>query len=166
MDKIYIIGPVGSGKSTLAKQLSCQTHLPYYELDALVHQGNDKLPQYETQQRFEQILAQKQWIIEDVGRKIFQEGVKQADLVIYLDLPTRLLYARIIKRFIRQRLHLEPCSYRPSWQMLRKMFRWASHDLTRKQAKLLFLNKQAKQCVVLTDPQKAFSLLEKSPHCP
>ncbi|OOC61399.1 EutP/PduV family microcompartment system protein [Paenibacillus ihbetae] len=37
MNKILIMGSVASGKTTLARRLSEQLHIPWFELDAIVH---------------------------------------------------------------------------------------------------------------------------------
>ena len=101
MKKIYIIGAVGTGKTTLAKDLSKKLNIKMYELDKVVwddENGNIKRSDEEVQKLFGEILNKETWIIEDVGRKKFIEGIKQADIVYYIDLPSWLIYKRCVLR--------------------------------------------------------------------
>ena len=95
--RIYITGSVGSGKSTLAKRASERTGWPYVSLDEVVY---------------------------DAGRAQFEEGMARADRIVVLDLPLFVRKKRILLRWIKQRLGLERCIYRPHVKMLRAMFRW------------------------------------------
>lgn len=129
--RIYITGSVGSGKSTLARKASARTGWPFYSLDEMVYQedptdswGNRKRPEAEIAYRFSEALAQKNYIMEDAGRAQFEEGMARADQIILLDLPVALRKYRILSRWIKQRLGLERCIYRPHLKMLRAMLRW------------------------------------------
>ena len=132
--KVCIVGPVASGKSTLARQLSQLTGTPCFHLDEIVHakdptnpQGNRKRPVPERDRLFQDILAKGSYILEDTGRSCFVEGMKQADQVVLLDVSPVLRRKRVITRWLRQRLGLESCSYRPSVSMLCDMFRWSKN---------------------------------------
>ena len=89
MKKIYIIGAVGSGKTTLAKKLSSRLDIKMYELDKIVwddDNGNVKRSDQDILKLFYEIIEKNTWIIEDVGRKKFIDGIINADIVYYLDL--------------------------------------------------------------------------------
>ena len=108
--KIYIIGPPGSGKTTLSKILENKYHTKAYELDCVVHDDFDhhqKRSSQDITNRFNQIIKQNNWIIEDVGRDIFNEGLKEADIIYYLKIPKKVIMIRVIKRWIKQRLGKE-----------------------------------------------------------
>ena len=80
MKKVYIIGAVGTGKTTLAKKMSEKFNVEMYQLDKVVwddDDGNRKRTDEEVNQIFNEILKKDSWIIEDVGRKKFIEGIKQ-----------------------------------------------------------------------------------------
>ena len=114
-NKIYIIGPVGSGKTTFAKSLSNKYSINYYELDKVVFDddnGNIKRTDEEIAQIFNNIIKKNKWIIEDVGRKNFIEGIKKADIVYYLDLNKYQIYKRCIYRWFRQRIRKENYNYK------------------------------------------------------
>ena len=130
--KLYIVGPVASGKSTLARQLSQLTGTPCFHLDEIIHakdptnpQGNRKRSVQERDELFHVILAKDSYIMEDTGRSCFLEGMEQADSVVLLDVSPILRRKRVVTRWLRQRLGLETCSYRPSISMLRDMFLWS-----------------------------------------
>ena len=130
--KIYIVGPVASGKSTLAKRLSGMLSIPFQSLDEVVHvtdmsspQGNCKRSPEERDSLFYDFIARPCWIVEDVGRRCFEEGFKRADILLLLDIPSSLRDFRIIKRWIKQRLGLEKCLYLPSLKMLKCMLQWS-----------------------------------------
>ena len=93
-NKIYIIGPVGSGKTTFATKLSKLYNIKYYELDKVSwddDHGNIKRPEEEAQKIFKEILKNKKWIIEDVGRDKFKQGRIDADIIYYIKL-SRIKY--------------------------------------------------------------------------
>ena len=129
--KLYIVGSVASGKSTLAEQLSGKTGVPCYHLDEFVHKkdpvgefGNVRRAPEEREALFQAALA-GDCILEDTGREIFLEGMRQADRILVLDLPYRVRAYRILKRHIRQVLGVERANYKPSLEMVRLMFKWA-----------------------------------------
>ena len=128
--KLYITGPVGSGKTTLARQLSQKTGVPCFHLDQVAHEpdpdrpgGNRKRPEEERDAMFRSILEQEDYILEDTGRACFIAGVEQADRVVLLEPPPLLRRKRVVARWLRQNLGLEACAYRPTFAMLRSMFR-------------------------------------------
>lgn len=129
--KLYIVGSVASGKSTLAEQLSGKTGVPCYHLDEFVHKkdptgefGNVRRDPEERDALFQAALA-GDCILEDTGREIFLEGMRQADRILVLDLPYRVRAHRILKRHVRQVLGVERANYKPSLEMVRLMFKWA-----------------------------------------
>lgn len=130
--KVYIVGSVASGKSTFAKRLSEILNIPYQSLDEVVHisdkshpWGNRKRQVDERDNLFQSIIQQQRWIIEDVGRPCFEDGLKEADMIILLEVSTRIRDYRIIKRWIKQRLGIEKCIYKPGYKMLKGMFKWS-----------------------------------------
>jgi adenylate kinase family enzyme len=132
--KLYIIGSVVSGKTTVAKRLSEATNIRYTMLDEIVHEpdessvwGNRKRPAKECDRLFSQILQQEKWIIEDVCRPCFSEGLEQADAIVLLELPLRVRIYRIFLRWIKQRFGIERSLYRPSYKMLKRMLGWAKN---------------------------------------
>ena len=124
--KILIIGSVGSGKSTFARKLGEILDIPVYEIDLIVHndQKNVKRTNNEQQAIIREIDKKKDWIIEGTLRKNLDNLLLKADKIIFLDIPVRVRKIRIFKRFIRQKLGIEKCNYKPSFKMLTNMYKW------------------------------------------
>ena len=118
-NKVYIIGPVGSGKTTFAEKLSNKYNITYYELDKISwddEHGNVKRSDDEVKALFNVILSKDQWIIEDVGRSKFKQGLIEADIIYYIKLSRIKSYFRVTKRWIRQRLGKERYNAPPNFK--------------------------------------------------
>ncbi len=131
--KIYIIGPTGAGKSTFASKLSDKYHIKWYELDKVSwddENGNVRRPEEEALKIFSDILKNDSWIIEDVGRDLFKEGRKKADIIYYLKHSKLSSYYRITKRSIRQVFGLEKYNCEPSFKEWKSLINTAKlyHD--------------------------------------
>ena len=114
--KIYIIGPVGSGKTSFSKELSKKYHIKCYELDKIIwddNHNNRKRTKQEINKLFNNILNNKSWIIEDVGRDIFKQGRVDADIIYYLKQSKIKSYYLVIKRWIKQKIGIEKYNYPP-----------------------------------------------------
>ena len=121
-----IIGSVGSGKSTYSKKLSNELDIEVYELDSIIH--NDKLGIKRTEKEIKKIInninKKNDWIIEGTLRKYVYYLLKMADKIIVIEPSYRVRKIRIFKRFIKQKLKIEKCNYKPTLKMLFNMFKW------------------------------------------
>lgn len=128
MKKILIIGIVASGKTTLARTVSKQLHIPWYELDAIVHHqtsaGRYKRTVSEQLDVIREIDAAGAWIFEGTDRDSYRCLYEMADTIIFLDTPLWKRRVRIATRFVKQRFGFEQCHYTPDLKMLRMMYRW------------------------------------------
>lgn len=152
MEKVYIIGAVGTGKTTLAKKLSEELNIEMHQLDKVVwddDDGNRKRTDEEVTEIFNEILAKNSWIIEDVGRKKFIEGIRQADIVYYIDLPSFVIYKRCIMRWIKQKIGKEEFNYKPTMKGLIQMMRWAHQDIKNKSEKINRIKENAKKYKII-----------------
>lgn len=129
--KLYIVGSTASGKSTLARQIAKRTHIPCFHLDEVVYEedptdswGNRKRTEQQRDALFHEILARQDYVIEDCGRAYFFDGMLQADTVILLDIPRWVRKKRIMQRYIKQKLGIEKCIYKPNLGMVKLMFGW------------------------------------------
>lgn len=151
-NKIYIIGPVGSGKTTLAKSLSAKLNIKMYELDKVVWDDdneNKKRTNEDISLIFTRIIQNNTWIIEDVGRNIFIDGLKEADIVYYLNLSGITIYKRCIKRWIKQKIGLEKYNYKPTIKSLIEMLNWAKQDIKNKDKKINYIKNNSKNYMIL-----------------
>ena len=127
--RIHIIGSVGSGKTTLARKISNIRRIPFYELDNVVWErniaGDIRRTEEQRDTYLQSIVANDSWIIEGVHQEDWvTQSFRQADVIIFLDVPYYLRTYRIIKRFILQKLGQEHANYKPSFHIFKKMFQW------------------------------------------
>lgn len=138
LQKLFITGPVGSGKSTLAREIARRMGIQCTELDSLCYvpddspSGNRKRPVEERDALFSAALAEPRWVMEDAGRACFEEARRRADAVVLLEPSPLRRRLRVVRRWLKQNLGLEPCGYRPGFEMLRSMFRWSKNYETGK----------------------------------
>ena len=124
--KIYIIGSPASGKTTLAKKLSKRYGIKHYELDCIVYDDENnhiKRTEEEISKKFNEILKEESFIIEDVGRSKFKKGREVVDVIYYIKLSKLEIYKRLIKRWINQRKGIESYNYPPTIYQLYGMFK-------------------------------------------
>lgn len=154
MSKIYIVGPVGSGKSTLARKISLELNIPCYELDNVVWKKNETGPdtrrsESEITQIFDRIISNNDWIIENVGKDIFDKGYVTADVIIYLKFKKSTLYYRVIKRWIKQNIGFESSAYNSDLKMLHQMLKWVDTGI--KDSVLINISKYMDKTIILTE---------------
>jgi len=130
-NKIHVIGSVGSGKTTLARKLSTFMNIPHYELDNVVWKrnpdGDIRRTDEERDEYLSKIISKDKWIIEGAQYSWVSPSFEQADLILLLDPVYLERKKRILKRFILQKLGLEKSNYKPTLDMLKKMFEWNKH---------------------------------------
>jgi shikimate kinase len=90
----------GSGKSTVGRALAERLGVQYVELDALVHGPNwTETPDDELRRLLEPVLAGEGWVIDGgYRRKLGDLVLGQADVVVWIDLPIRVWFPRLIRR--------------------------------------------------------------------
>ena len=102
MKKVAVFGKSGGGKSTFSKELSSLTGIPLLPLDLIEYlEGGEKVSEEQYLQKYNDVLKADSWIIEGFGTmETFQERLKAADTLIYIDLPMWVHYWRVTKRFL------------------------------------------------------------------
>lgn len=89
--KILVIGSPGSGKSYFSRQLSMITGIPVYHLDLYYwHEGWVSTPRDEFDKIITDIMKNDEWIIDGNYQRTLEMRLKNANLVFFLDLPTRV----------------------------------------------------------------------------
>ena len=126
--KLLIFGIVASGKTTLAKALSCRLGIPWYEGDCIAWVQDKKTRYKRTPQEQQEVIrrldAEGDWIVEGCYRESQKILFDLADRVIFLDPPLHVRKRRIFTRYVKQKLGLEACHYKPDRKLLRCMYQW------------------------------------------
>ena len=128
--KILILGIVASGKTTLARKLSQELSIPYFEGDCIAwgfpNEKRYKRSDEEQKSIIEKIDENESWIIEGTCRESQRSAYDLADKIIFLDTPLYKRTFRIITRFIKQKIGVEKSNYKPTFEMLKCMFKWTN----------------------------------------
>ncbi len=136
--KVLIFGIVASGKTTLSKRLSLKYNIPCYEGDNIAWDGKGETRYKRSDiEQFNEILnidKRGSWIVEGVYRESQKCLFDMADIIIFLDPPLYIRKVRIVTRFIKQKIGVEKCNYEPTFEMLKKMFKW-TRDFENKRSK-------------------------------
>jgi len=98
--RICVIGGSGSGKSTLAAALGKKYSLPVYHLDReLLHGQFEPLPMEEQQKRHNAMIAADRWVIDGSYKKLLDDRLNRAQLVVFLHISRFKTVPRILRRY-------------------------------------------------------------------
>ena len=127
--KIHIIGGSGTGKTTLADKLAEEYAIAHSDLDDL--QWDNKAEGYgvkrdpkERDAMLAEILATDDWIIEGVYYKWCAQCFEDADKIYLLNTPRSIYRRRIIKRYVKRKLHIVK-GKKETLKSLRALLKWA-----------------------------------------
>lgn len=100
-----VVGSSGSGKTTVARRLAVNLGLPLLEMDSVFHRGGweqQKGDQFRGE--ITDFAAGSAWIIDgNYTSQGARESVwPQADTFVWLDLPRRVIMARVVSRTLRR----------------------------------------------------------------
>jgi adenylate kinase family enzyme len=104
------VGSSGAGKSTLARAIAKRLGVPYFELDAFMHQaGWRPRPDNEFLDEVERATSGTAWVVDGNYRRFVIEGPvwQRADTVVWLDLPRRTVMRQVIARTVRRAVRRE-----------------------------------------------------------
>lgn len=140
--RILIYGVTGSGKSTLAARLSEITRIEWHEADALTWEPNwvqvgDDLQR----ERISEVCRGESWILDTAYAKWVDIPLAHAELIIGLDYPRWLSFARLVRRSIaRAHDQLPVCNgNHEKWRTLfshDSILLWHFKSFSRKRARL------------------------------
>jgi adenylate kinase family enzyme len=122
-----VASAAGTGATTVGRQIAARLGVPFYELDALHWKpGWVESTPAELRAAVEPIVATDGWVIDGSYQgKIGQLVFASADVVVWLDLPMRVWFPRLVRRtFRRARTHDE--LWNGNYESLRQAF--ASRD--------------------------------------
>jgi adenylate kinase family enzyme len=101
MQRVMVMGPPGAGKSTLARRLGARHGLPAFHLDQAFHlPGWVQAPEAVFRAEVERLAALPRWVIDGNYTGSAAPRLAAAELVIYLDVPTRVSMVRVVRRLI------------------------------------------------------------------
>lgn len=103
MKKVAVFGKPGSGKSTLSQKLADVSNIPLHFLDSIEYdQNGNKVPKQVFTRQHEQLLANPAWIIDGLGTiSSFEQRLKEADTLVYIDLSYATCYWLVTKRLLK-----------------------------------------------------------------
>lgn len=96
-------GASGSGKTTLARELAHVLDVPYLELDSIYHQERwTPLDVDVFRERVASFVQQPRWVSDGNYRAVRHLLWSRADAIVFLDLPRRQVFTRVLRRTIRR----------------------------------------------------------------
>ncbi len=103
MKKVTVFGKPAGGKSTLSRDLSAATGIDLFPLDLIEYEKNgDRVKKEIYLEKHAELIAADSWIIEGFGPlQAFWDRIDAADTLIYVDLPYRVHYWWVVKRFLK-----------------------------------------------------------------
>lgn len=99
--RILVAGVSGAGKSTLARRLAARLDLPYTEIDALFH-GPGWVPRETFLEDVRAVVGQEAFVTEWQYRAVRPLLLDEAELVVWLDLPTATVMRQVTARTVRR----------------------------------------------------------------
>ena len=106
--RINVVGTSGCGKSTVGKRLAERLSVPYIQLDELYWKSNwGESTDEELFPKLEKALSPDEWVLDGNYNRTTSIKWKRVQMVVYLDLPFRIVFYRIIKRSLRRGIRNE-----------------------------------------------------------
>ena len=103
MRKVAVVTSAsGAGGTTVGREIARRLDLPFHELDALFWQPDWTEPDREEfRERVVEIVATESWVVDGSYQSwIDQLVLGRADVVVWLDLPTRVWLPRLVRRTV------------------------------------------------------------------
>jgi len=144
MKRVLILGPSGSGKSTLGERLGRILRVPIIHLDQYYWKPNwINTPEEEWRVIVRELISSDSWVMDGNYTSTLKIRSAAADTIIFIDIPRRLSYLRVISRFLRFRGRTRPdltenCPEKIDWDFIRWIW---DYPHTRKPVILRFLEK-------------------------
>ncbi|MFX1369943.1 MAG: AAA family ATPase [Promethearchaeota archaeon] len=109
MKRVLVLGPAGSGKSTFAENLAKKLDVPCIHLDSHYWRPNwIGTPKEEWPGIVQSLVAREEWVMDGNYSTSLEMRIQRADTAIFLDIPRRISYWRILKRRILHRGQVRP----------------------------------------------------------
>jgi len=109
--KVVVYGPSGSGKTTVGRAIAEALAIPLIELDAIYHcrPGWDDLSTGEFRDAVSRLLAEHAggWVIDGNYTPVRDLILPEAESIVWLRLPFRVVYPRLVRRTLRRAVRRE-----------------------------------------------------------
>ena len=106
--RINVVGTSGCGKSTVGKRIAERLNVPYIQLDELFWKPNwAESTDEELFPRLEKALSADEWVLDGNYNRTTSIKWKRVQMVVFLDLPFRIVLYRIIKRSLHRGIRNE-----------------------------------------------------------
>ena len=108
--RIWIVGPPGSGKSTLAARIAAILGVPPTHMDELHWlPGWIERPAQDTAARVAEVVRRDRWVFDGNYGMYRDPHFDRIALTVWLDLPLRITFPRLVRRCLRRSLRREDC---------------------------------------------------------
>lgn len=99
--RVLVAGTSGSGKSTLAREIGRVLGVAYFEIDALYH-GPGWTPNPHFVSAVTERISEPAWVTEWRYSLVRGALANRANLLVWLDLPRRVVMGSVIRRTVRR----------------------------------------------------------------
>jgi adenylate kinase family enzyme len=108
--RVWIVGPTGSGKSTVAVALAARMGVAATHLDDL-HFGAGWVERSwdDLRSRVAPVVAGDSWVIDGNYSAVRRKFADRVELFVWLDLPFRTTFPRVLRRTLARSRSGEPC---------------------------------------------------------
>ena len=109
-DRIWVLGPTGAGKSTLTARLGAHLGVEATHMDDLYWQPDwVESPDDEMAARLAAVIARPRWVVDGNYTRFREPHTGQVQLFVWLDLPLRVTFTRLVRRGISRSLNKTAC---------------------------------------------------------
>ena len=162
--KIFIIGPAGSGKTTVAKKISYALNIETTYLDDLFWKNdkdsiNIKRENEERTILFNEILKKENWIIEGAYVEWPLPAMKEADCIVYMNIPKIILHKRIWIRFIRRKMLIEQSNKKESLKSIIELTRWNRNQIKLINKRIKDFEENGKRIIEIKSNREVFEFI-------
>ena len=129
MPRIHVIGAPGSGKTTYARKLATIRKLPLCHLDEIYHDNSGTVSRKRSEKErtaMAQDFANTQsWVSEGASFSDWVNPILNRATEIHIVSPSRFVrVVRLIKRYVRRKLGLQPTTYNETFRGLWDGIKW------------------------------------------